>query len=815
TIHLTNALGCDSAATLVLSLKSASSSSTTISVCPTALPYLWNGNSYPAAGTYAMHLTNAVGCDSTATLILTLKSSTTSSNSISVCPSALPYSWNGNSYNAAGTYTVHLTNTAGCDSTATLILSLNASSVSTTPVTVCANALPYSWNGNSYNTAGTYTVHLTNSVGCDSAATLVLNTTALPVVNPITGGNSLCANNTLQLSSVTLAGTWSSSNTAAATVSNSGLVQGITAGNTTISYSLTNSCGTTTRTMNIVVGALPVVNPIVGNNNICVNTNTQLLETATGGTWVSNNTAVLIVDNTGLATALSGGTALVTYIATNMCGTDSQHISIVVSSSPFVSPITGNDSVCVNGTLLLTDITPSGIWTSATPSATVNANGLVAGVKSGTAIIFYTVTNTCGTTSKQFTVYINDVPAVADISGTNNICINTTTALTDITPSGTWTSSSISIAPISSVGVVTGASVGTATISYAVKNTCGTTTKTYGITVLATPAAFPIKGKDSLCTATTTQLSNAGVGGTWLSFNPAVATVDNNGKLLAVSAGIDTITYSITNFCGTAIDSFPVLVHPVPSCSFTINPFIANICLGDSIIISDNTTSNPVVTSLWNLGNGVVDSGMFITYTYPFANSYYITHRIIDQYGCISSPSKLPVIVQTLPTVNNGYTVYVLQNDSVTLNPQVTGLDNNSTINWSPGIFLNNNSILNPVCTPSSDITYTLTIKDSIGCPGKDTLHVVVLEPIQIPNVFSPNGDQDHDYWVIPNLDRFPGISLNVFDRNGQVVYTCRDKYVKWDGKYNGKDVPMGVYYYILDRGFKLPVLSGTITILR
>ncbi len=815
TIHLTNAVGCDSITTLGLTLKATSTSSTAISICPSALPYTWNGYSYGSAGSYTIHLTNAVGCDSAATLVLTLKSPTASSTPVSVCQAALPYTWNSNSFLFAGTYTIHLTNAAGCDSAATLVLSVNAVSVSLTPVNVCANTLPYLWNGNSYNTAGTYTVHLTNTVGCDSAATLVLTTKALPVVNPITGGNSLCANNSLQLSGITAAGTWFSSNTAAATVSNSGLVQGIAAGNTIISYSLTNSCGTTTQTMNIIVGALPVVKPIVGNNNICVNTNTQLFESTVGGTWSSNNTAVVIVDNSGLATALAGGTALVTYSVTNLCGTDSQHITIVAGTAPFVSPITGYDSVCVNGTLQLTNITPAGIWTSGTPSATVNSNGLVAGVKSGSSVIIYSVTNTCGTTSKQFVVYINDVPTVADISGANNICINTTTQLTDNTLAGTWTSSNISIAPVSPVGIVTGSSVGTATISYAVTNTCGTTTKSFGITVLAPPVAFPIKGKDSLCTAASTQLTNAGIGGTWLSLNPTVATIDNKGNLLAVSAGIDTITYSVSNFCGTAIDSFSELVHPIPSCSFTINPFIANICLGDSITVSDNTSSNPVVTSLWNFGNGVVDSGMFITYTYPNANRYYVTHRIIDQYGCISSLYKLPVIVQSLPTVNNGYTVYVLKNDSITLNPLVTGLDNNSTINWSPGIFLNNNTILNPVCTPANDITYTLTIKDSIGCPGKDTLHVVVLEPIDIPNVFSPNGDQNHDYWVIPNLDRFPGISLKVFDRNGQIVYYCHDKYVKWDGKYNGQDVPMGVYYYILDRGFKLPTLSGTITILR
>ena len=815
TIHLTSYLGCDSAATLVLKVKPTSTSSSPVSICPSALPYSWNGKSYPAAGTYLVHLTNAVGCDSAATLVLSLNATSASSTPVTICQSALPYSWNGNSYSAAGTYIVHLTNAAGCDSIATLVLSVNTPSVSSTNVTLCPSALPYSWNANSYNAAGTYTIHLTNAVGCDSAATLVLNLNALPVVNPITGGNSVCANNTVQLSSVTTGGVWSSSNTSAATVSNNGQVSGVATGTTIINYSLTNTCGTTTQTMNITVNDLPVVNTISGNNNICVNNTTQLIETTTGGTWNSSNAFVINVNNVGQVTATATGTAVITYAVTNVCGTTTQSFNIIASTAPIVSPITGNDSVCVNATVQLNNSPGAGTWTSSSSTVTVNSTGLVTGVKSGAAIITYSVTNSCGTTTQPFNIYVNDVPLVSDISGTNNICLNATTQLSDISVAGTWTSSNIAIAPVSITGIVTGVTVGTATINYAVKNSCGTTTKTFPITVSAAPTPFPIKGLGSLCTATSTQLTNATTGGVWASNNTAIAAVDNSGNVLGVGAGTTSITYTISNLCGTNVASFPILIHPVPSSALMTSPYVPNICLGDSIVFSDFTTTNPVVTSLWYLGNGVVDTGMFISYTYPLANNYSVTHRIIDQFGCLSTPSKIYVTVHALPTVNNGYTVYVLQNDSITFNPQVTGIDNNSTYLWSPNIFLNNNTILNPVCSPANDITYTLIVKDSIGCYGTDTLHVVVLQLAEIPNVFSPNGDGQHELWNIPYLDKFPGIKLKVFDRGGLVVYTCNDKYVPWNGKYNGKDVPFGVYYYMLDRGFHLPMLSGTITIIR
>ena len=87
------------------------------------------------------------GCDSVAVLSLIVKNATSSATSVTRCSNQLPYVWNGTSYNAAGTYTYHTTNAVGCDSTATLILTVNNTSTSTTSVTRCSNQLPYVWNG--------------------------------------------------------------------------------------------------------------------------------------------------------------------------------------------------------------------------------------------------------------------------------------------------------------------------------------------------------------------------------------------------------------------------------------------------------------------------------------------------------------------------------------------------------------------------------------------------------------------------------------------------------------------------------------------
>ena len=102
--------------------------------------------------------------------------STYGSTSVAICPSALPYTWKGKTINAAGTYydTIAGGNSLGCDSITTLTLTLKSTSTSTTNTSICSIALPYSWNGLTFSAAGSQTAHLTNAKGCDSAATLNL-----------------------------------------------------------------------------------------------------------------------------------------------------------------------------------------------------------------------------------------------------------------------------------------------------------------------------------------------------------------------------------------------------------------------------------------------------------------------------------------------------------------------------------------------------------------------------------------------------------------------------------------------------------------
>ncbi|MBQ3734961.1 MAG: gliding motility-associated C-terminal domain-containing protein, partial [Bacteroidales bacterium] len=97
-----------------------------------------------------------------------------------VCADALPFIWNGVEFTVAGTQTATITASDGTDSVVVMNLHVNALSYNTFDTAVVENALPLQYNGISYIEAGTYTQHLTNAAGCDSI--LTVNLTVFPNV---------------------------------------------------------------------------------------------------------------------------------------------------------------------------------------------------------------------------------------------------------------------------------------------------------------------------------------------------------------------------------------------------------------------------------------------------------------------------------------------------------------------------------------------------------------------------------------------------------------------------------------------------------
>ncbi len=101
---------------------------------------------------------------------------------------------------------------------------------------------------------------------------------------------------------------------------------------------------------------------------------------------------------------------------------------------------------------------------------------------------------------------------------------------------------------------------------------------------------------------------------------------------------------------------------------------------------------------------------------------------------------------------------------------------------------------------PPQTTDFTVTISDNCGSPASATGTVWVQCPILPPNVFTPNGDGENDFFKIKNLDDYLNPHLIVYNRWGKVVYEKQDYTNDWDGTHynSGKDLAPGVYYFIV-----------------
>ncbi|MBE2290807.1 MAG: Ig-like domain-containing protein [Chitinophagaceae bacterium] len=429
--------------------------------------------------------------------------------------------------------------------------------------------------------AGTATISYAVS-GC--TRTTIVTVLATPAV--ITGSTSVCAGSTTTLSSATGGGTWASSATGTATVGSTGIVTGVAAGTATISYTVAG-CATTTT---VTVLAAPAA--ISGTMNVCVGATTALSSTPGGGSWVSSNTGVATVSSTGIVSGVSAGTANITY-AVSGCF---RVANVTVNPLSSAGTITGASIVCAGNTITLSNTTTGGTWSSSDGAiATVGSTGVVTGVSAGTVLISYSVSNACGSGIATKTLTVDPAPFAGSVTGSSSVCVGASVSLSDTVSGGSWTSSNGAIATVDGSGVVTGVASGSATISYTVFSSCGSATATKVITVNAAPSAGSISGASSVFTGSTITLTSSASGGTWSSGDVSIATVGSTGVVTGVSVGSVTISYTVTNGCGSSVATKMVMVNESVSTPITGT---LTTCVGMTTTLSNATTGGT-----WTSGN--------------------------------------------------------------------------------------------------------------------------------------------------------------------------------------------------------------------
>jgi gliding motility-associated-like protein len=140
---------------------------------------------------------------------------------------------------------------------------------------------------------------------------------------------------------------------------------------------------------------------------------------------------------------------------------------------------------------------------------------------------------------------------------------------------------------------------------------------------------------------------------------------------------------------------------------------------------------------------------------------------------------------------------------------------------WTPGETLSDATISNPLAMPVISTTYIVTGKDNNNCKGTGEIDVkvrgeAIVKKLKPENFFSPNEDLINPYWKVEKIDEYPQCEVLIFDDKGVKVFNAKPYMTDWDGSFNGKRLPDGVYYYIIRcEGEESVPRSGSITILR
>lgn len=274
----------------------------------------------------------------------------------------------------------------------------------------------------------------------------------------------------------------------------------------------------------------------------------------------------------------------------------------------------------------------------------------------------------------------------------------------------------------------------------------------------------------------------------------------------ATAAGITVTspgTYRVTVTDGPCIITDSIQVQQIQS------P-IANagndtsICEDESVTL----TASGGGTYLWSNGSSLPA----LTLTPAGTQTVYLT---VTGNTCNDTDS-VTITVTLPPVVSAGNDTTIYEGQSLTLVPSFNG--NIVSYSWSPSTYLSNAFIPSPVTTPPISLTYTIIVTDAGGCTSNDSLTVFVVEDpnadIIIYNTFTPNNDGTNDTWYIENIEHFQDNYLQIFNRNGHLVYEKENYQNEWDGKYYGNDLPAATYYFVLDLKDGR-IIKGDITIIR
>jgi gliding motility-associated-like protein len=86
---------------------------------------------------------------------------------------------------------------------------------------------------------------------------------------------------------------------------------------------------------------------------------------------------------------------------------------------------------------------------------------------------------------------------------------------------------------------------------------------------------------------------------------------------------------------------------------------------------------------------------------------------------------------------------------------------------------------------------------------------------VTIFNTFTPNADRFNDTWGVPEVRFYEGARISVYDRGGSRLFYTENPDVRWDGTYDGKEMPVGTYYWVIQIDETGATRRGIVNLLR
>jgi len=317
--------------------------------------------------------------------------------------------------------------------------------------------------------------------------------------------------------------------------------------------------------------------------------------------------------------------------------------------------------------------------------------------------------------------------------------------------------------------------------------------------------------------------------------SPATCDLLNGSLDISVSGGVTPYEYSIDEGMTYQISN---TFSNLDSGTYTVYIRDANSCFIDDDVQIDRV-GGPDIDSITSfidtcgLGVGSIEihAAGIGNLEYSLSGTEYKTERkfenllsgdynvfIKDSLSCVTSifTNIKSIESPTIANISTTRTECNMSNGSFAI--EVTNSQQELTY------FLNNEIISYPDDVPSlASGEYIVTVIDSFGCQDQ-AVFTIDKEgcTVFVPNAFSPNSDQNNDIFDITLQNGFEGevISLNIYDRWGQQVYTLKDNTsndYSWDGRFNGNIVSSGVYVYtveVVHFNGKRELFKGDLTVL-